>query len=814
MPLSITGSWNVVGAVSLDTVALMSAVAGTTTAVAALQNQPLTSFSPFSSVTGGYLPYTYFVSSGILPPGLTFDPTTGLVSGTPTTVQNLAPVVFAVRDLYGNQASTTVTVNFAVQLQYSTLTAIAGTTTALPGAQNVAITSFNPFSSVSGGLAPYTYSISSGTLPTGITLNASTGQVSGTPTILQLASNVIFVVKDLVNNQAATTVTVSFSVSNLYDINYLVVGAGGGGGGTGGGGGGGVAVGAVTLTASPNYYTITLGAGGAGGIFPGNGSPGGNTTFSGSGITTVTAGGGGGGFGSLGNNAGGRSPVYPVPGAPGYQAGGLGGSNNPSQTGPGGGGGGAGGAGGNSGVSTVPPTGAGFGAPGYFWPFTNQAYGGGGGGGGGTSAGPGAPGGGPVAASPVPPGGGGYGGGSINVVGPTFNYGWGSGTATSGYNGGGGGGGGWPHPAGPVSCLMPSPGVSGCGSGGVVSLAINNAAYPTISAPGATVSTPPAAQGYTILTYNTAIANVAATYNILVGTGYTVQYLVVGGGGGTAYSYYPYTPNSASGGGGGGGYLSGSATLSPGATYTIQVGGGGAGVSPISPNRIGVAGNPGKNSNISGLSQPGFATIDAIGGGAGGGWTCAPQPPSAAQPGGSGGGASFCQNGTSPSGTLARGVGYLYPSPIQQGYPGGGLSASCSAGGGGGAGGPGGTRTPVCGSTSGGIGRIWPYTGLYYAGGGGGFSVYGGGCGGQGGGGCSGNPGTPGLGGGAGGSRGQTLTSSGGSGTVILAVPNARYPSVIAPGAAVSNPPAAPGYTVLTYTTPTPTTPATYIFTA
>jgi hypothetical protein len=46
-----------------------------------------------------------------------------------------------------------------------------------------------------------------------------------------------------------------------------------------------------------------------------------------------------------------------------------------------------------------------------------------------------------------------------------------------------------------------------------------------------------------------------------------------------------------------------------------------------------------------------------------------------------------------------------------------------------------------------------------------------------------------------------------------LAIPTASYPGT-ATGASVSNPPSAPGYTVLTYTTPAPGTPATFTFTA
>lgn len=47
--------------------------------------------------------------------------------------------------------------------------------------ENSAYTGFTV--SATGGTAPYTYSIASGSLPTGVTLNSSTGAVSGTPTV-------------------------------------------------------------------------------------------------------------------------------------------------------------------------------------------------------------------------------------------------------------------------------------------------------------------------------------------------------------------------------------------------------------------------------------------------------------------------------------------------------------------------------------------------------------------------------------------------------------------------------------------------------
>jgi hypothetical protein len=48
---------------------------------------------------------------------------------------------------------------------------------------------------------------------------------------------------------------------------------------------------------------------------------------------------------------------------------------------------------------------------------------------------------------------------------------------------------------------------------------------------------------------------------------------------------------------------------------------------------------------------------------------------------------------------------------------------------------------------------------------------------------------------------------------VILAIPTPVYPGT-ATGAVVTTPPAAPGYTVLTYNTPSPGTSQTYTFIA
>ncbi|RWN51376.1 MAG: LamG domain-containing protein [Mesorhizobium sp.] len=63
--------------------------------------------------------------------------------------------------------------------------------------------------SATGGTAPYTFSVHAGTLPTGITLNSSTGAVAGTPTTAGTSSGIIIRVTD---NVGATADLASFSI--------------------------------------------------------------------------------------------------------------------------------------------------------------------------------------------------------------------------------------------------------------------------------------------------------------------------------------------------------------------------------------------------------------------------------------------------------------------------------------------------------------------------------------------------------------------------------------------------------------------------
>ncbi|EIL87785.1 outer membrane autotransporter barrel domain-containing protein [Rhodanobacter fulvus Jip2] len=128
-----------------------------------------------ANASGGTAPYTYAVSSGALPSGLTLA-SDGAISGTSTAVGTFTFQVVATDSSSGTgpfssaPASITLTVDAP---------SIALAPTFLPsGTANVA---YSQTIIASKGTAPYTYTVTAGTLPTGVTLSSG-GVLSGTPT--------------------------------------------------------------------------------------------------------------------------------------------------------------------------------------------------------------------------------------------------------------------------------------------------------------------------------------------------------------------------------------------------------------------------------------------------------------------------------------------------------------------------------------------------------------------------------------------------------------------------------------------------------
>ncbi|MGI5184730.1 putative Ig domain-containing protein [Dactylosporangium sp. CA-152071] len=141
-----------------------------------------TAYSGTPAVTGGTGPFTWAVSAGSLPAGLSLNASTGEVSGTPTAA-GPASFTLQVTDSAGTTASKA----------YTFTVGQAAPPTPPPSPANLAVTVAPPpvgvvgapytaMMTATGGTGPYTWAVTGGTLPAGLTLNAATGKISGTAT--------------------------------------------------------------------------------------------------------------------------------------------------------------------------------------------------------------------------------------------------------------------------------------------------------------------------------------------------------------------------------------------------------------------------------------------------------------------------------------------------------------------------------------------------------------------------------------------------------------------------------------------------------
>jgi Putative Ig domain len=123
--------------------------------------------------TGGATPYRYGATN--LPGGLTIDPTTGSISGTVSLgAAGTTTVAVTVTDSTEPTAQTA-TANLSLTVNAAPL--VITTTSLASGTVGVA---YSSAIGASGGTTPYTYAASN--LPSGLSINASTGAISGTPT--------------------------------------------------------------------------------------------------------------------------------------------------------------------------------------------------------------------------------------------------------------------------------------------------------------------------------------------------------------------------------------------------------------------------------------------------------------------------------------------------------------------------------------------------------------------------------------------------------------------------------------------------------
>ncbi len=175
---------------------------------------------PYSSAlmaSGGVPPYTYSIISGSLPAGLTLNTSTGAITGTPTqpgTFSFTAQVV----DSSGSSTTNTVTANCTI-----VITSPPTLTVTCPASTGTVGVSYSSGLSASGGLPPYTFYISAGSLPPGLTLNAATGAITGIPTMAGTFNFTAEVVDSRNNASGTATSQCSITIAPAIAANCVTI---------------------------------------------------------------------------------------------------------------------------------------------------------------------------------------------------------------------------------------------------------------------------------------------------------------------------------------------------------------------------------------------------------------------------------------------------------------------------------------------------------------------------------------------------------------------------------------------------------------
>ena len=166
-----------------------------------------TAYSTSIVTAGGVPPFTWSKTSGNFPPGLTFNTTSGQISGTPTMAGVFQFSLQVVDSAIPAQTATTpaplsITVGAPAPLQV--------TPSVLPG--GAVATPYSTSVQATGGVQPYIWSVVSGQLPAGLSLNSGSGEITGTP-ILVSGTPVSFTLGVKDSQAVPATASRAFSIS-------------------------------------------------------------------------------------------------------------------------------------------------------------------------------------------------------------------------------------------------------------------------------------------------------------------------------------------------------------------------------------------------------------------------------------------------------------------------------------------------------------------------------------------------------------------------------------------------------------------------
>lgn len=165
------------------------------------------------TVEGGRTPYTFTVDTGFLPDGLTLNAATGEISGTPTTGQTRS---FAILVTDSDSPAATSLVEDGITIAYDTL-AVAGAWSSVYVGQPLG----GSPRAITGGLAPYSVTLLSGTRPAGVTIAVSGSNLTATG---NTTTNAAYAWTDRVSSTDGQFVDLPASVSITYPT-LVVTGA-------------------------------------------------------------------------------------------------------------------------------------------------------------------------------------------------------------------------------------------------------------------------------------------------------------------------------------------------------------------------------------------------------------------------------------------------------------------------------------------------------------------------------------------------------------------------------------------------------------
>jgi Putative Ig domain len=213
VPLSVTSNQftviiNPATALTISSTVLPNATVGST-------------YTTSVQATGGVPPYSWSLPANSLPPGLTFNTTSGQVSGTPT-VAGVFSFFPTVTDSSIPPQTFTPPAGKPVSITVAGAPTLKAVTPTLPS--GAVATGYSASLVATGGVPPYTWSLSSGQLPSGLRLNSQSGTITGTPVLVTTSPFTVQVTDSVGSPAASQNLSISIVVGTV-NTNALLSGA-------------------------------------------------------------------------------------------------------------------------------------------------------------------------------------------------------------------------------------------------------------------------------------------------------------------------------------------------------------------------------------------------------------------------------------------------------------------------------------------------------------------------------------------------------------------------------------------------------------